>query len=567
MSSHLIWLAFIWMSVSILAALSLLAWRQRPRPGATPFALTMACGTWWAATTGMEVFSTTTRWLVFWTQLQWLGITFIPVGWLLFTLEYTGRDEWVTFDTTVALSVLPAVSLSLALTEGIHDFLYAEMSVATSGSLTLLSLSPGPWLWVHLAYANLLLLAGSGLIVQLAVAHRERYLEQAAVLMLIVLPPWGASIANAIKVTPIQYLDPTPITFVITGIVGIVALRRYGFLETTPVTDRIAQQSLVDSMEDGVIVVDGNDRVVDTNPEAKQLLDTEESLRGDPASAVIERYDEILDGDGRVTVDVPEAETGRIFEVQVTELDEETGSSGKILIFHDVTDQQTRLQRLDVLNRVLRHNLRNEMNVVYGYADQIVAGGDTIEPTVVADRIKEKSMAMVDLGDKAREIDEILRAQGEDADTVAVETLLEWEQSRVVDEHPAVDIAYQCEAGPESTCHHALGTVIKILVENAIEHNDAEEPVIRLDASVGRGTITVRVTDNGPGIPESERAVLNAGEETKLKHGSGLGLWLANWGAQALSGDLSITDNKPDGSVVSISVPQVIDSDPEDRTA
>jgi len=558
MTEHLIWLTVVWGSVVVAAALSLLAWRARPRVGATPFAITMFCGTWWAATTGMVLLATTRRWLLFWSQLQWLGIAFIPVCWLLFTLQYTGRDEYVTFRTAVALSVLPSVSLSLALTAGVHDLLYSEMSVATDGPVTLLALTPGPWFWIHIVYSNVLLLTGTVLIVQLAVGTHRRYLGQAGALLCIVLPPWIASIANAFGVTPIEHLDPTPLTFVLTGVAGMVALRRYDVLDETPVTDRIAQQSLIDSMEDGVVVVDGRDRIADANPEARRILDVDAPLQGDEANAVVQQYDEIASADDEpVQVDLADGNSDRIYEIQVTQLDGHDESGGKILIFHDVTEQQTRLQRLDVLNRVLRHNLRNEMNVVYGYADRIIAGGDAVEPEAVAERIKEKSMSLVDLGDKAREIDEILRSQGDDADIVEVATLLEWEERRVSDEHHDIDIECTCDGVDDAACNLALGTVLKILVENAIEHNDAREPFVRITATADRNTVTVRVTDNGPGIPESERAVLEAGEETKLKHGSGLGLWLANWGVQALSGDLSIEDNDPDGAVVNVSVPRL----------
>jgi signal transduction histidine kinase len=525
----------------------------------------MLCGTWWSTTTGMVLLATTRRWLIFWSQLQWLGIAFIPVCWLLFTLEYTGRDEYVTFRTAVSLSILPSVSLSLALTTGVHDLLYSEMTVATDGAATLLALTPGPWFWIHVVYSNVLLLTGTVLIVQLAVGTHRRYLGQAAALLGIVLLPWIASIANAFEVTPVAHLDPTPLTFVVTGVAGIVALRRYDVLDAIPVTDRVAQQSLIDSMEDGVVVVDERGRIADANPEARRILDVDAPLQGNDVNAVVEQYDQITrTDDEQVRIDLADGNTDRIYEIQVTPLDGHDESGGKILIFNDVTERQTRLQRLDVLNRVLRHNLRNEMNVVYGYADRIVTGGDAVEPEAVAERIKEKSMSLVDLGDKAREIDEILSSQGDDADVVEVATLLEWEEARASNEHPDIDIECVCDDVEGEACNLALGTVLKILVENAVEHNDASEPFVRVTATAELHTVVVTVTDNGPGIPEDEQAVLDAGEETKLKHGSGLGLWLANWGVQALSGDLSIEGDSRDGAIVHVSVPRIEESDPRD---
>ncbi|MFB6156422.1 MAG: ATP-binding protein [Haloferacaceae archaeon] len=68
--------------------------------------------------------------------------------------------------------------------------------------------------------------------------------------------------------------------------------------------------------------------------------------------------------------------------------------------------------------------------------------------------------------------------------------------------------------------------------------------------------LVVTVADDGPGIPEDELAAITAGEETSLSHGSGLGLWLATWGADALGGDLSFADRNP-GTVVTLRVPGV----------
>jgi nitrogen-specific signal transduction histidine kinase len=62
------------------------------------------------------------------------------------------------------------------------------------------------------------------------------------------------------------------------------------------------------------------------------------------------------------------------------------------------------------------------------------------------------------------------------------------------------------------------------------------------------------IDDNGPGIPQPEIDILESGNETALEHGSGLGLWLANWGTKQLEGNLSF-DVDDDGTRVAVSVP------------
>ena len=102
----------------------------------------------------------------------------------------------------------------------------------------------------------------------------------------------------------------------------------------------------------------------------------------------------------------------------------------------------------------------------------------------------------------------------------------------------------------------ALETVLFNPVDNAAEHNDSEEPLVVVSADDSEAdTLRIAVSDNGPGIPDHELAVLAAGEEDKLEHGSGLGLWAVNWGITQMGGTFSASDNEPRGTTVTVSIP------------
>lgn len=76
----------------------------------------------------------------------------------------------------------------------------------------------------------------------------------------------------------------------------------------------------------------------------------------------------------------------------------------------------------------------------------------------------------------------------------------------------------------------ALEFVLSNLVENAVEHADTDSPTVELAAVIGsedtQYPVTLTVVDDGPGIPDREVEILDAGQETPLKHGSGIGLWV-----------------------------------------
>jgi signal transduction histidine kinase len=113
-----------------------------------------------------------------------------------------------------------------------------------------------------------------------------------------------------------------------------------------------------------------------------------------------------------------------------------------------------------------------------------------------------------------------------------------------------------------------LGTAIDELLRNAIDHAGREAPRVALDLTVeadddGRRWATISVVDEGPGIPDVERAVLQRGEETALMHGSGMGLWLVYWVVTELGGEVAIEDREEGGSTVTVELPLAASDDPE----
>jgi signal transduction histidine kinase len=193
------------------------------------------------------------------------------------------------------------------------------------------------------------------------------------------------------------------------------------------------------------------------------------------------------------------------------------------LLLRDVTARQTREQRLAVLNRTLRHNLRNDASSIVANAELIGDGGD---PETCADRIVDTTRDLVDAAERAREIDRI----GGEQTTVAVDDLAETVVSAVADDHPNVSFTTAVPAVTVETDREALAVALRNVVENAAEHNDATEPFVVVSAEETDGSLKLAVADNGPGIPDHERAVIDAGEEDQLRHSSGLGLWTAQWG-------------------------------------
>jgi len=163
-------------------------------------------------------------------------------------------------------------------------------------------------------------------------------------------------------------------------------------------------------------------------------------------------------------------------------------------------------------------------------------------------------MRIVEISEKSRDAIELFEDAMSDRDTVSLAALVDRSLDDAAEAFP--DVVFDADRPDEdAVVPDALSVVVNNLIENAAVHNDGEQRRVRVGAAVDDGRARVWVADNGPGIDDYELNVLNAGTETALRHGSGLGLWLVKWGTELLGGSVSFEPNEPTGTVVTATIP------------
>ena len=231
-----------------------------------------------------------------------------------------------------------------------------------------------------------------------------------------------------------------------------------------------------------------------------------------------------------------------------------TDGSGTIEAFvaiqTDITERKELHQRLSVVNRILRHDIRSAVSVIRGNA-RLARSSETETDEALAPRL-------YGLSENARHVEEVLSGTGPRTERVDLRPLVEAKLLRLQNVHPSVSVEYDLPESAVAEASVRLEEALENVLENAVEHNDREDPTLSVEVrAVGDDWVEVRVADDGPGIPEDELEPLEAGIETALEHTSGLGLWVVAWVMEESGGELRFEENEPRGSVVTMRLPRV----------
>lgn len=546
-------------SIGVLAAVASLVWRHRHRPGGTELVAFLVVILAWAAIYCVALLThdpPLRRWLE---GVMYLAITTVPVAWLVFVLVYSGHHSRIDPRLLGAL-LLGAVGLgSLAVTNAAHHWFWASTEVVIVDGIALLDVSSAWGHRVTQAFIYLIVLVGAVVIIRESIGTNGLYHDQTAVLLIGSGGPIVASLLPYAGVELIEGLSLTPYAFTISGIAFGYAVLRIDLLEVLPATRTVGRDLAVDQLAEGVLIVDAGGRIVDANRVGAELFDqTPVGLVGSDARSLFAvEADTPLEALPReVHLD------GRILGVTVSPV--RTGTEvpiGHTVVLRDISDRRLRKTQLEVLNRVLRHNLRNKLAVVQGHLrllDEHHGLEDDPSFRTVTDAVEE----LIELSDRSREFERLKALEGLETEAIDVVELIEACLDDVAPTKP--DVRFEVDIPDDlvvETHHEVLAIAVENLLSNAVVHNDQAVPHVEVSAEETDGGIRIAVADDGPGIPPEELTVLSAGRETAIQHGSGLGLWVTKWAVQYLRGEVRFEHRSPRGTRALVDVPELSGTD------
>lgn len=554
--------------VSCLAVVAFV-WPRRDKRGALPIMVFMLAMAQWSLTYAIHWLVADPRQRWFWLNMTYIGAVTVPVAFFIFTLYYTYRDHWITRRLFALLMVQPALVLLLLWTDESHGFFFAGQR---SPEATMF-LEGGTGFWFNIVYSYLLILVGFILLLQMYVQMRQPYRRQVRMILLAALLPWAGNALALAGIRP-PGLDLTPLIFVLTGVIFTIGLFRTHLLDLVPV----AHSRLIETMADGVLVLDTTDRIIDINPSAASLFgQTQEALIGRPLDTIFVSWPKELNhlrqlDYGREEV-LMNTQPPRYFDIQIVPLhDDKYRLTGRLITWHDTSERKlVELERekliseLNAYAHTVAHDLKTPLALTISYAEMLAEtqpSPSAEDQVLYLNRILKNSKRML------RIIDELLLLATIRGQTHVPNELLDMSiPVYAAMERLEVPIS-QSEALIEQPVSWPLvlgyGPWVEEVwvnyISNALKYGgDPPRVVLGVDL-LESGRARFWVKDNGSGLDqESQRRLFQEFERLgqMRAQGHGLGLSVVRRIMERLGGEVGVESQVGKGSLFYFTLPVV----------
>jgi PAS domain S-box-containing protein len=336
-------------------------WRVRRRTGLPSLALVLLATLLWSGAAALELAHPALADKAYWADVKFLGICLLPPAWILFVLRYTGRGGWLSLATLLLLALEPIAVVSILANASTHDLIQAATEAAPGGTVVLRG---GRLLPVHTAYTAAVLAIGSLVLAVTLVGLSRVYRRAAGALLAALALPWLASLAWLLRLEPLGGVDPTPFAWLVTALVlvwGVVRVR-------LPLIAPLGRGLVLETIHDGVLVLDPDGRIADLNTAAQAVLRVAASeAAGRPlaellpqAAGLVAAGPALQQARTELALHDPVPNLTRWYELTRTVLRDQFDTPiGQVVVLHDVTARRRAENELRVSQAQLETVIAN----------------------------------------------------------------------------------------------------------------------------------------------------------------------------------------------------------------
>jgi len=324
-------------------------WHEKRVKPARIFAFLMASVTIWTFASALALINPNPTQTYFWEQFKYIGILFIPPSWIIFSLQWTGRKNWLNKRKISIIYAISLIFLILIFTDSLHHLIWRNIEYIQIGTYLDTSVIHGMGWWLILAYSYFLILIGTFYLVKGLLTLKNIYRKQAIILLLGSLIPWIANAIYALNIGIIPNIDFSPSTFIFTALAFSWGFSQFRLIDVVPV----ARDAVFENMNDPVFVLDIKNRIIDITPAAQKILkcNASEVIGKKVEDAFPDQHNFIkqlgYSKESQVEVCLYKENQEFCFDMQITPLyNSDDNFNGRIIVLRDITKRKEAEERL-----------------------------------------------------------------------------------------------------------------------------------------------------------------------------------------------------------------------------
>jgi PAS domain S-box-containing protein len=581
-------------AAALSAGLTAFSWKRRKTHGAVWFSLLMLSLTHWLVGYALEISNTTVEGALFWANVTYLGIVTVPVFWLLFCLDYAERENQRTARFIALVFMVPFLVTLSMWTDDFHHLFRQSVVLDTSGPFAALSITRGPLFWVHTVYAYSSLAYGIYLLFVVRARSSGFYRSQVKIMLWAAFVPWIANVLHVLFLASVVIIDITPLAFLVTGVMFAWGMFGFKLMDIAP----LARNRVIEQMDDGMIVLDRQNRVVDINPAAANLL-------GQPASKAIgqvvadlfSEWQEISEMCGKpekVTAEIQVwrgLETRQIYLSVAPLYDGRERLNGRLLVMRDITEQReaemalrAAKEKADAANQAkstflanMSHELRTPLAVIIGYSELLEELATSSGDVKYAPRLQKITssathllqiiggildLSKIEAGQMKLTLESFsVRAVIESVVAIAQPMIRQNENRLVLQIADTVETMYADQL--------KVRQILLNLLHNAAKFTRNGEILFRVFLDpIQNDRILFVVQDTGVGMAPAQienlfQPFAQADNSTTRRFGgTGLGLAISQHFCQIMKGEIHVSSTPDQGAIFTVCLPTAVSGSP-----
>ena len=335
--------------------------RFRGVRGASAYAWYVAGQSLWVFGYIFELISPSLGGKIFWDKSQWVAGIFLAIAFPVFAIQYTDiKISQPRLLFTLSL-IIPSSLLILLVTDSQHHLLYPNPYLDHTYIFSDLKYD---FTWVVYAYAiysYLVTFTGLGILIRRLIRPHRLYRRQISTVAVGFFIPIFFTMLTTAGVKFMPFRDVSPITFAFGNLIVAWGLFRYHLFDIIP----IARDIVVENMEDLVVVLDMQERVVDMNSAALEALGMESpQVIGQPAEMIFNAWPELMERfykpeSIKTEISLSSSVEPVHYEIKSTVLhDKNKRYIGRVFVSRDITERVNLQKRLEKLNKGLEDRVR-----------------------------------------------------------------------------------------------------------------------------------------------------------------------------------------------------------------